>query len=490
MIARVVIVGRDAALWLSALALRRALGATGPEIQAIELPGLLQAPDIHPTLPALEAFHRLLGIDEHDLLKRTRGAFTLGQSFVNFSGPRPPFFHAYGSHGIALGRVPFFQILLRARQGGLTVPFEDFSLTGAAARQNRFVVPDSDTESFARTDYGYHLPARAYAAYLKDRTVASGITVMPARAVTVERDAQTGDVAAVHAGGSRIAGDLFIDASGAEAVLMRQVDVPFESWRPWFGFDRVLSVAGPRLKNLPPYAQIRAQASSWLGLHAAQNATHLIHIYNSAYLGDDQALASAGIVSGLALGDGVVSPLEPGRTTHAWSGNCVAIGEAACVFDPIDSVALQAVQLGLVHLLALFPQGGDMTAERNEYNRLTGLGFTHLRDFQLTHSVCNRIDSRFWDLARAVPVPESLQIRLDAFRARGLAPLSDEDSFHADSWHAVLLGHGVEPQSFEPMVETLRDEDVAQHLRRLLGHIRDQVQAMTSHDAYLEIFCA
>ncbi|MEI9903721.1 MAG: tryptophan 7-halogenase [Asticcacaulis sp.] len=469
MIGKVVILGRDAAGWLSALALHRALGPAGLDIQVIELPSLLRDADIYPTLPAIEAFHRLLGIDEHDLLKHTARPFTLGQSFVNFSGPRPPFFHAYGSYGVALAQVPFFQILTRARQGGLTVPFEDFSLTAAAAKQNRFVVPDSDTENFARTDYGYHLPAQAYVAYLKSRAAKAGIAIIPARAAAVERDAHTGDILALQVGDQRIAGDLFIDAGGAEGALIRQIGQPFESWRPWFGGDRTLSVSGERLKSLPPYAQVRAQSASWLGLYAAQTATHLIQVYNSRFLSDDDALQTAAVVSGLSLSDAVVNPIEPGCTAAAWAGNCVAIGEAACTFDPIDNVGLQGVQTGLVHLLALFPRTRDMAGEREEYNRLTGMAYARLRDFQLAHYVCNRLDSTFWDRARGVPVPESLQAKLDGFKARGFVPLYDEEGFHADSWHAILNGHGLEPQSYEPLVDAIPDADIAGHLRRVLG---------------------
>ena len=83
---KVVIVGRDAPLWLSALSLYRALTPSGVTVEVIALSARAQASDIHATLPALEAFHRQLGLDEHALLNRTRGSFTLGQSFQGFDG--------------------------------------------------------------------------------------------------------------------------------------------------------------------------------------------------------------------------------------------------------------------------------------------------------------------------------------------------------------------------------------------------------------------
>lgn len=490
MIKTVVIAGRDAAAWLSANVLHQALGHTGLVIKVVELPSLVRRQDIYPSLPALEPLHRLLGFDEHAVLRATAGAFTMGQSFVNVSGPGTAFFHAYGSHGIGLDNLPFLPFYLRARQAGLKVAIEDFSLTAAAAKQGRFIVPDTETQLFARTDYGYHLPAPAYVQFLKQAAVRAGIAVHTATTVSAESHAAGHLTAVVTGSGERIEGDLFIDATGSDALLLRKVlQVPFDSWRPWFAADRVLAASGPRLKALPPYGQIRANALGWLGLYAAQMQTHIVNVYDSRLQGDDDALQAAAVVSGLVLGDAFVSPLEPGRSHQAWRGNCVAIGEAACVFDPLDSPGLQAVQTGLVHLLSLFPNrlGGPESAI---YNRLMQQAFEGIRDFQLLHGTLGRLDGAFWQDARAVAPPMSLQRKLDAFMARGLVPLDDEETFVGDSWEAVMLGHGLIPQSYEPLADIVSDADLKAHLKRILGHIKSQVDEGHAHDAYLEIFCA
>ena len=51
---KVVIVGRDAPLWLSALALYRALTPAGVKVEVVALPDRMQAADIYATLPPLE----------------------------------------------------------------------------------------------------------------------------------------------------------------------------------------------------------------------------------------------------------------------------------------------------------------------------------------------------------------------------------------------------------------------------------------------------
>jgi len=485
MIDKVVIFGRDAAAWLSANALHTALGPTGLTVEVVELPSLLQAQDIYPALPTLEAFHSQMRIDEHALLKAIGGSYSLGQSFVGF-GPAP-FFHAYGGHGVAIDRLPFFQHFIRARQKGLKVALEDFSLTAAGAKIGRFIIPDSTTGSFARTDYGYHLPAAAYIAFLRAKAIGSGIRVTPARGAEVERDGE-GRIIALVTGGQRMTGDLFIDASGAEARLMRALDIGAETWRGWFRGDRLLAAAGAPYASVPAYARIEALDHGWLGLYAAQDKTRLVQVHDSRLMGDDEALQAAARAAGLHLGDAVVSELNPRRSVQAWAENCVAIGEAACVFDPVDSPGLHAIQSGLVHLLALFPQAGDMAVERSEYNHLMKQGFERLRDFQVVHAaLCGHAGGYWRPLETALP--DTLTRKLEAFRGRGIVPMYDGEALPLDSWEAVLTGHGLTPESFEPLVAATSDADLMAHLKHMLGYIREQVQSMNSHDSYLELFC-
>jgi tryptophan 7-halogenase len=484
MVSKVVIIGRDAPLWLSALALYRALAPAGVTVEVVELPGLVQAQDIHTSLPALEAFHRQLGLDEHALLKRTGGSFTLGQSFQGFAGDDGAFFHPYGSHGfpITTTGAAFLHYVTRARRQGLGAAFEDFSLTAAAAKQGRFIVPDDDVMAFARSDYGYHLPARAYAEALSEAVRAQGIAVHPARHVTVEWQ-EGGDIAAVNG----ISGDLFVDASGSASVLVRgALATPFDSW-PGFPADRILTASGPRLRSLPPYARIQALDNGLLGMFAAQDATRITYAFNSQAESDEAALQMAA-TSRLRLGDAVVTPLEQGRS-EPWVRNVVAIGEAACVFDPVDGLSLHSVQAGLVHLLGLFPRDGHRVPERAEYNRRMGRMSIRARDFQLVRYHLSRRVQPFWQRARAHAMPAELRERIEAFTVAGQVPLFDEDTFEIDSWNAILIGHGLSPEAYDPAADLAGDHILMDHFRRIFSGIRLKAERAPSHDEYLEIFC-
>lgn len=482
---RIVVAGRDAALWLSAVMLARALAPAGVTVAAVELPGARGPADVHATLPPLEALHNRIGIDEAALLRTVSGCFSLGHNFTEASGRAPPFLHAYGSAGASIAGGDFFPYWLKARRHGLPVPLEEFSLAAAAARQGRLLIPNEETEIYGRSDYGYHLPAAAYAQSLKSLAEKTGVAIYAAQTVWPVLDTVCGDIVALETGRGRIEGDLFVDATGPEAALIAAIDPARESWGTQFPADRMLAAQGPGIAPIPVYAEVRAWEGGWTALYPAIAQTHVVQAYVSSACSDDAALDRARSVSGLALDDAVVRPLDPGRRM-AWRRNCVAIGEAACMFDPVHSVELHAIQLGLVQLLGGFPSGkGGYDARRAEYNRVMHAAFERLRDFQSAHYALARYFGSFWAEGRAAPRPGAVAHAIDLFQARGEVPPFEEESFLPDSWRALFIGHGLVPDSHSPAIDRTPPDEVKAQLRRMLGFVREQVLKAPTHDRYL-----
>lgn len=490
----VVIVGRDAPLWLAACVIQSALGSSGLRVSVVELPTLLDAADGYASLPALEPLHTRLRIDEGRLLAATRGAFTLGKHFHDTTGKAASFFHAYGSTGARIDNLEFLPQWVRARRSGLPVAYEDFCLTAVAARRGRMLVPDAETERHGFTDYGYHLPAIPYAAWLKQLASRRGVVIHEAREVQARLHPASGDLIAVHLdGGLEVTGDFFIDVTGPAALLSGALAAagqspPREDWRQYFPANRLLTAHAPPIPAMPVYADVRGGENGWVALHANQACTHVVHA-SSSEMPDDLALEQATRLARMPLHGARIRAREPGRR-QAWTRNCVAIGEAACVFDAIHGVDLQAVQLGLVHLLPLLPVCADFPVERDEYNQNLRSAFERIRDFQSAHYVLNRYGGAFWERARLTPVNADLLRRIGVFRARGEVAHYENESFTIADWQALMLGHGVLPETWEPAVDRSAPELVRGEMQRILDFIRQQVEWQRSHSEYLQLMCA
>ncbi|MFV3129353.1 tryptophan 7-halogenase [Niveispirillum sp. KHB5.9] len=478
-----VIVGRDAPLWLAASTLARALAPSSLTVTAVELPSKATSADLHASLPALEALHKQLRLDERRLLSAVGGAYTLGWNFADAGGAVAPFLHPFGAFGSPIAGQDFFPHWLRARRHGLSVPLEDFSLTAAAARQGRLFIPDTESERYGRSDYGYHLPALAYAGVLKDVARQAGVTILSAASLSPVRDGETGLINALALeDGRRVEGDFFLDVTGPDALLIGGPGNGMTSWA--FPADRVLTARGPRLTSIPTYAEVRGFADGWLALRPAQAGTFITAVWKSGP-GEGDVLRRLPSLCGFAPQDAIVRSSSPGLRARAWDGNCVALGSAAVRLDPLHDLDLLSVQQGLVHLLAHFPRTMRLNAAQAEYNRVTAGHFTHLRDFQALHYHLARHPGAFWDAARALPLSDDLFHRVALFRARGeLAPW-EEDDLAPDSWRAFLAGHGLLPDSHPPGVDLLPPDDLKAHLRHMLGFVKNQVLRQPVHDAYL-----
>ncbi len=487
---KVVIVGRDEALWLAANVIWAAFHRTGLEIVAVELPSRRRPADVIPTLSNQPAFHGLMGIDERPLMAATQATYSLGQRFADFADDRPAFIQGYGPHGEAINGVPFHHYWLRARARGLPAAYERFSLNAVAADQGRFFMPQAETGAFAGGGHAYHLPAIAYARVLKQVALQRGVAHAEGDWGFASLDPATGDIAAVSlADGRTIEGAFFIDATGADSLLLGgALETKISSWRHWFPCDRLLTTTGPALHLVPAYSQVSAFRSGWIGLYPLRDRTAIRQAYCSAELSEAQALEAAVRVTAMRFsGETSVSACAAGRRQAIWAGNCVGIGEAAAVFDPIGEVGVQAIMAGLAHLTALFPIDSDMVAERAEYNRNLISTFERIRDYQICFYTLNRRQGQaLWTQCRDMALPDALAYKIDLFAARGHLVEYDDETFVGHDWHALFLGFGLIPRAYDPAVDQVPDAEIIQRFQQRLGTIKHRVEAMGTMDAYLQ----
>lgn len=488
-VSTVIVLGRDVDLWLTAAALSRALGGSGVTVEAVELASRLRPSDVAATLPPLEALHAKLGIGEAEILLATASAFSLGQNFVTGPGGPPPFFHAWGTCGRPIEDVEFFHIWRLARRQGLNVPLQGFCLTAVAAQHGRMLVPDPASHTFGRTDYGYHLHTAAYVDLLKSVARAQGVKLHQAQEVAVQRHGEEVSIAALLLDGSRrLQADLFVDASGADAVLLGgALAVPLHSWSHALGAKRLLFARAPVFTSIPPFAEIRIGPEGWTALHPTQAATGIVHAFDDG--SDVDAAAAATAAAAIELGDISVRTIDPAMRVAPWQANCIGVGEAACVFDPIHDVGLHALQLGIVHLLTLFPATDDFTAERREYNRIMRSRFERIRDFQCAFYALAPFAGPFWQRNRELQMPDALRHKVATFRARGQIAAMEDETFLADSWRVLFTGLGVLPESLPPASGGISPQRVRAEIDRTLELIRRKVLEQPRHDEYLASVC-
>jgi tryptophan halogenase len=223
-----------------------------------------------------------------------------------------------------------------------------------------------------------------------------------------------------------------------------------------------------------------------------QHRTGNGHVYSSAHLADARAqeLLLANL-DAAPLGEPRQIRFTTGRRKQLWNRNVVCMGLASGFIEPLESTAIHLIQVTLQRLILLFPDRGDCSERRREFNRASAAEFEYIRDFVVLHYHANeRRGEPFWDDCRNMAIPDSLRHRIEMFRESAGIFGAAEDLFQLHSWLQVLWGQGVRPRATHPFVAAVAPQDRAGYLRDLRALTARAAQALPDHAQFIGAHCA
>jgi tryptophan 7-halogenase len=486
---RIVIAGGGSAGWMSAAAavnaVRGSVEVTLVESEAIGIVGVGEA-----TIPPIRQFNQALGLSEAEFLRETQGSIKLGIEFVNWGAAGSRYFHPFGTYGRDFDAVALHHYWLKARAQGEVAALDEHAFAFALARQNRFIPPVADRRMIQSThDYAYHFDAALYGQYLRRYAEARGAQRVEGRIAQVRQDPQTGFITALDLDDGRVVeGDFFIDCTGFRAMLIGEaMGADFVDWAHWLPCDRAVAAPSARGGDFTPYTRSTAHEAGWQWRIPLQHRTGNGHVHCSAFISEEAAVRTLlDNLDGELLDTPRTIKFRTGRRSDFWRGNCVAIGLAAGFMEPLESTSLHLIQSGLQRWLALFPSRSPDPGAAAEYNRLTVHEYERIRDFLILHYHANtRDDGELWRYCRTMAIPDTLAWKIDQFRAGGRLVSGQIELFLNPSWLAVLVGQGVEPQTWDPLAD-LRGVDGARQLAGLRKVAAEAAAAAPGHAAWLD----
>jgi tryptophan halogenase len=494
---RVVVVGGGTAGWMSAAAIRHQLRTEDYSVTLIESDEIGTVGVGEATLPHIKIFNDMLGIDEAQFMRATRATFKVGIQFCDWDRPGDGYIHPFGAFGEPWGGVEFQHHFFRAlRADCQRFSIQDYSYGVVAARNNAFEFPNVDRKSVRSTySYAYHFDAGLYAAYLRSWAIERGVRRIEGRVCDVSRNPNTGDLVDLTLkSGERVTGDLFIDCSGFRSLLLGNImGVAWQDWTHWLPCDRALAVPCQRLGALTPYTRATARRAGWTWRIPLQHRTGNGYVFSSQFISDDDAQdALLAALEGSAHGQPRLLRFSPGRRERAWCGNCVAIGLASGFLEPLESTSIYLIQAAVTDLVSLMPRPGSGIDPRlaAEFNRLNEMQYERIRDFLVLHYTANRrVGEPLWDYVRSMPLPESLDHKLQLFRSRAMLPNHQYGLFARDSWLAVLVGQGIVPEGYDRLADAFTLAALDERLTDFRNRIQTNVDAMSSHGAFIVEYC-
>ncbi len=489
-----VVVGGGSAGWMTAAMLAKQLGSsvkiTLVESEEIGTIGVGEA-----TIPPIQNFNRLLGINESDFVSFCNGSIKLAIEFENWTTQNHKYMHPFGTFGIDFDYMPFPYYWLKAKAAAETRPLQEFSMAWHLANNNKFMKPGDNTSAhspLASTfDYAYHFDAGRYALFLRNFAENMGVTRIEGKVESVVNCEQSGNIKELLLEGSEpqiIKADFFVDCTGQRAVLLGQnLKVEFEDWSEYLLNDRAIAIQTAHMTQLKPYTRSIAHHAGWQWRIPLQTRMGNGNVYSSKFMNDDEALEILlSTVEGPTLTEPNFIKFKTGRRQQFWQKNCVAIGLSAGFLEPLESTSLHLIQSAIMRLVRLFPDASMSQNLQDEYNKLTVEEYEDIRDFIILHyKATERTDSDYWRYCQSMPIPNGLEARLALYKEHGHLTIADKALFKHENWLAVLTGQNVLPQHVAPVVAGKDEFDLKRMLDAMHKNMQEIAAGSMSHEMYL-----
>ena len=484
---KVVIAGGGTAGWMAAASLAnllwKTLDITLIESDLIPTVGVGEA-----TIPTLISLHDLLGINEQEFVAAVNGTFKLGISFENWRDVNKDYIHSFGFTGRDCWAAGFQHFWLKGQKMGIAKEFGQYCGELVAAQQNKFAVTPKQG-----LNYAYHLDAGLYAGFLRKIAEENGAVRQEGQIVDVNLNSESGFIESVALkSGQVVEGDLFIDCSGFRGLLIEQaLHTGYEDWSHWLPCDSAVAVQTESLHEPIPYTRSIARDAGWQWRIPLQTRTGNGLVFCSRYLSDDEAVSVLlNNVEGDTLNEPRVLKFQTGTRRKHWNKNCVAMGLSSGFIEPLESTSIHLIQRSITRLMQMFPYDGIRQPDVDEFNSQMMFEIENIRDFIVLHyNVTEREDTPFWRFCKNMEIPESLAHRIELFKQTGRVFKVPTELFGENSWTQVMIGQGLMPEQYHPIVNMMSDQELEQFLATIDQGVTNLVGQLPTHQEFINHYC-
>ena len=424
--------------------------------------------------PSAYSFNLSVGLSEPKLLLESDTAFSWGTKYVQWAGGRRSWIQCFHLPMPVIEGVLFHHYL--AKQGESQL--DRYLVSAAAARRGVFVHPpqrpgQTGQQPLARAEYGYQFDPASYARLFQSST--NGARVRQVDGALAEVECGEGGISSIRlSDGQLLEADWYVDCTGPGALLLSRLGSAFRGSRRL----RAAMTRRPAAQLGQPVREIAPKEYGWRAETPLQGCTALLTVY--APESETEALSAHGGEPERG------AEVTVGRRADAWSGNCVAIGQAARVVEPLTPAPLMLLERDIERLLSLIPFSREMSVEQREYNRRFAEDHEHAELFTRALFETDGLpDTPYWRAVRAEPIGEKLARKIELFEDRGFLVAYDLEPFHPEDWTTLHYGMGRRAARYDRSADRAQPAQVQSFLSNMKREIDQKVEGLPSHAAYM-----
>jgi tryptophan halogenase len=419
--------------------------------------------------PQAYAFHLSIGLSEPELLLNTGSTFVLGTDFRNWAQTGRSWVQAFHQPLPVWDGVPVMKLVQQTPH----ITLQSTLIGAQAALSGRFAHPPEDpTHPLSRAEYGYAVDPGHLSKLYKAAALRRTTRLISAQIDSVQRN----DAAITRVSlsdGQTVTADLFVDCTGPTAALQA---------RPTSHAPQGRTVRGTlrRIEATPVGAatqQVRSGDYGWRSEVVLRSGACRLTV-TDPHEPDTQQDATE-----------TCADVQLGYCDKPWTGNRVAVGQAAGVLEPFTTAPMKLLLRDIDRLIKLVPVSRDMQIEAQEYNRMFRDDFVHAQLFNQAHFVIPDLPaSPYWRATAAGNNDPKLVRKLTQYDSRGHLVAYDNEPFDGLDWAVLHDGMGRTPKRCDPVAALSDPALVKQRLGALQTSVQETVKKMPPQSIYLRKF--
>jgi tryptophan halogenase len=302
--------------------------------------------------------------------------------------------------------------------------------------------------------HAYHVENQKLVKWLENTATSLGVEIINGTMREAEGSSDGEIAALLLENGSRLAADLFVDASGFRSELLRRtLAEPWVSYADSLFCERAVIGGWPRTDEpIRPYTVAETMNSGWCWQIEHEHWINRGYVYSSRFISDEDALAEFLARNPKVSNEPRVVRFSSGRSERNWIGNVVGIGNASGFVEPLEATALHVICNQSKRLSECLIESLCEPTESTVAlcNRANAVAWDDIRDFLAIHYAFNeRLDTPFWRHCRNETNLGGVKDFVNYYRKNGpgfycaAALLNAGNSFGLDGYYALLLGQRV-----------------------------------------------
>ncbi|MCU4924985.1 tryptophan 7-halogenase [Halobacteria archaeon AArc-dxtr1] len=372
--------------------------------------------------------------------------------------------------------------------------FETVNTEMVSQRKTPFKPSESEDRGLDKYwHFAYHLDVDRFNGFLRTLCEERGITLVDDLIDSVSVSA--GQIQQVSSETATYEADLYLDATGFRRTLIGELPSSFTQ------FDLPLDsavVAGTDidLSEIVPATVITTGTAGWFWQIDTVDYRDIGYVYASDYLSEEAATEELLEHIGDAELSRSVDHYEftAGYHPNAWTGNCIAVGNALGFVEPIQSTALTSNALLALDLADIIEGSSHLNYDgtREMYNTHVQTVWENINTFVQIHYRCAPGGTEFWDSVSSDDAYDLSSIpEYENYQTYGFSLIDRADNtllrpnaagrFPHLIHYRVLHGLGVR-SNFYDEIDVDYEPEVVERVEEYEARLSDEVETFYSYE--------